>query len=180
MIKLILPEEKYWNSFQEGVEEFKKFPTPYDTNGIKSSLKFTNFADFKINSENDRLGIGLQDGYVKQTRLWLIENEKVVGVFDIRHSLTENLKKEGGNVAYYIMPSARKKGFATSGLKLCCKYAKDVLGLNEVLVTCNAQNIASYKTMKKVMIEFGGFEDTPIIFADKEEKRVWINTKTQN
>ena len=174
MLQLILPEEKYWQSFQEGVEEFKKHPTPYDTNGIRSGLKFTSFSDFKLNSENERLGIGLKDGYVKQTRLWLIENEKVVGVFDIRHSLTENLKKEGGNVAYYIMPSARKKGFATSGLKLCCKYAKDVLGLNEVLVTCNAKNIASYKTMKKVMIECGGFEDSIVKLADKEENRVWI------
>lgn len=176
MLQLILPEEKYWQSFQEGVEEFKKHPTPYDTNGIRCSLKFTNFADFKLNSENERLGIGLKDGYVKQTRLWLIENEKVVGVFDIRHSLTENLKKEGGNIAYYIMPSARKKGFATSGLKLCCKYAKEVLGLNEVLVTCNAKNIASYKTMKNVMFELGGFEDSIVKLTDKEEKRVWITT----
>lgn len=80
MLKLILPEEKYWASFQEGLEEFKKQPTPYDTNGIRSGLKFTNFADFKLNSENERLGIGLKDGYVKQTRLWLIQNEKVVWV----------------------------------------------------------------------------------------------------
>lgn len=180
MIKLILPEETYWESFQQGVEELKKHPTPYDTNGIKVGLKFTNFSDFKTECENERLGIGLKEGYVKQTRLWLIDNDTFVGAFDIRHSLTENLKKEGGNVAYYIIPSARKKGLATSGLKLCCKYAKDILGLNEVLVTCNSQNIASYKTMKKIMIEFGGFEDTPIIFADKEEKRVWINTKAQN
>ena len=69
MLQLILPEEKYWQSFQEGVEEFKKRPTPYDTNGIRSGLKYTNFADFKLNSENERLGIGLKDGYVKQTRL---------------------------------------------------------------------------------------------------------------
>ena len=176
MFKLILPEEKYWLSFLEGVEEFKKFPTDFDTNGIKAGLKYDNFADFKLNSENERLGIGLKEGYVKQTRLWLIEDDKFVGAFDIRHNLTEELKKKGGNVAYYIIPSARKKGFATSGLKLCCKYAKDVLGLNEVLVTCNAKNIASYKTMKKVMIEFGGFEDSIVKLADKEEKRVWITT----
>ena len=30
--------------------------------------------------------------------------------------------------------------------------------------------------MKKVMSEFGGFEDEPIQFTNKEEKRVWINT----
>ena len=30
--------------------------------------------------------------------------------------------------------------------------------------------------MKKVMIEFGGFEDSIVKLADKEEKRVWITT----
>lgn len=177
MLKLILPEEKYWISFQDALEELKKFPTPYDTIGIKTGLNFTNFADYKLSCENNRLGIGLKAGWVKSTRLWLIEDEKFVGVYDLRHSLTENLKKEGGNVAYYIIPSSRGKGFAQEGLKLCCKYALEVLGLDEILVTCNALNIASYKTMKKVMCEYGGIEDSPALLEDNEEKRVWIKTK---
>ena len=175
MLKLILPEEKYWLSFQEGVEEFKKFPTLYDTLGIKSGLSYNNFADYKIACENNRLGVGLKEGYVASTRLWLVEDENFVGVFDIRHSLTENLKKEGGNIAYYIIPSARRRGLAQEGLKLCCRYAKEVLGLDEVLVTCNALNIASYKTMKKVMREFGGEEVSSVKLNNKEEKRIWIN-----
>lgn len=177
MLKLILPEEKYWSSMQEGVEELKKFPTPYDTMGIKAGLNFDNFADYNLKCENSRLGVGLKEGWVKSTRLWLIEDEKFIGVFDVRHSLTENLKKEGGNVAYYIIPSARRKGNAYQGLKLCCKYAHEVLGLKEILVTCNALNIASYKTIKKVMIEYGGVEANPIMLENKEEKRVWIRTK---
>ena len=176
MFNLILPEEKYWVSFLEGVEEFKKFPTDFDTNGIKVGLKYGNFADFKLNSENERLGVGLKEGHVRQTRLWLIEGDEFVGAFDIRHSLTDELKKKGGNVAYYIIPSCRKKGLASLGLKKCCKYAKDVLGLDEVLVTCNALNVGSYKTMIKVMKEFGGREDEPFLFDDKKELRVWIRT----
>ena len=178
MLKLILPEEKYWLSFLNGVEEFKNHPTPFDTNGIKCGLKFTNFADFNLNSENQRLGIGLKEGYVKQTRLWLIENNNFVGAFDIRHSLNDQLIKKGGNVAYYIIPSCRKRGLASLGLKECCKYAKDVLKLDEILVTCNALNIGSYKTMLKVMKEFGGKEDSPSLFDNIEEKRVWIKTKS--
>ena len=171
MLKLILPEEKYWNSFLSGVEELKKFPTPYDTIGMKAGLNFDNFADYKLDCENNRLGIGLKEGWVSYSRLWLIEDEKFVGVFDLRHSLTEYLKKEGGNVAYYIIPSARGRALAQEGLKLCCKYALEVLGLNEVLVTCNALNIASYKTMKKVMYAHGGSEASPIMLGEKEEKR---------
>ena len=176
MLKLVLPEEKYWLSFLRGVEEFKKFPTPYDTLGIKSGLEYSNFVDYKVSCENNRLGVGLKEGYVASTRLWLIDDDKFVGVFDVRHSLTENLKKEGGNVAYYVIPSMRKRGLASQGLKLCCRYAYDILGLDKVLVTCNALNIASYKTMKKVMLEFGGKEDEPAMLDTKQEKRVWIKT----
>ena len=147
MLKLILPEEKYWQSFQLGLDELKKYPTPYDTNGIRSGLNFVNFSDFKTDCENDRLGIGLKEGYVKQTRLWLIKDDKFVGAFDIRHNLTEKLKREGGNIAYYIIPSFRKKGLATSGLKLCCKYAKDVL---EFL--CSRLNAEPVLAVGKVLI----------------------------
>jgi predicted acetyltransferase len=177
MLKLILPEEKYWPSFQDALEEFKKFPTPYDTMGIKIGLTFTNFSDYKLDCENNQLGIGLKEGRVKSTCLWMIEDEKFVGIFNLRHSLTENLKKEGGNVDYYIIPSSRGKGLAPKGLKLCCKYALEVLKLDEILVTCNALNIASYKTMKKVMCEYGGVEISPTLLEDKEKKRVWIKTK---
>ena len=177
MLRLVLPEEKYWASFLEGVREFINFPTLYDTSGIKSGLKFDNFTDYNLDCENNRLGVGLKEGYVASTTLWLIEDEKFVGVFNVRHGLTENLKKEGGNIAYYIIPSVRKKGLATHGLKLCCKYVREVLNIDEILVTCNALNIASYKVMKKVMCEYGGLETPSIKFEDKEEKRVWIKTK---
>ncbi len=176
MLQLVLPEERYWLSFQNGLEEMKKFPTPYDTMGIKSGLKFGNFADYKLDCENNRLGVGLKKGYVASTRLWLINDDKFVGVFDVRHNLTDNLKKEGGNIAYYIIPSARGKGFATQGLEFCCEYANEVLGLEKVLVTCNAENIASYKTMLKVMKVLDGYEDDPVMLAEKEERRVWIKT----
>ncbi len=175
-MKLILPEEKYWKSFQEGLEELKTNPTPYDILSMKNGLNYDNFEDYNLDCENNRLGIGLKEGYVASTKLWLIDNDKFVGIFDLRHSLTENLKKEGGNIAYYIIPSARRKGFASAGLKLCCEYARKILRLEKVLVTCNAKNVASYNTIKKVMAEFGGFEDEPIQFTNKEKKRVWINT----
>ena len=174
MLKLILPEGTYWQSFQDGLEELKKFPTNYDIFGMRSGLAFDNFADYKENCENMRLGIGLKSEYVPASRLWLIEDEKFVGLFDVRHRLTEALKIEGGHIAYYVVPSARGKGFATAGLKLCCQYVHDILNIEKALVSCNAANIASYKTMKKVMIEFGGKEDSSTIVDNhrSEERRV--------
>lgn len=177
MLKLILPEEKYWESFLDALDEQQMFPTQYDINAIKKGVNFSNFNDYKLNCENNRLGKGLKDGYVPSTSLWLIENEKFVGIYDIRHWLTDSLEKRGGHIAYYIIPSARNRGLAVQGLKLCCEYAYNVLNLKNVLVTCNSNNVASYKTMKKVMIEFGGNEANEIVFDDEKEKRIWIKTK---
>lgn len=176
MLKLIFPEEKYWSSFQEGLQEFKNAPTPYDIGQIKKGLEFENFADYNMYSKNAQLGIPLKPNYVAHTNLWLIHDEKFVGLFDIRHALTESLKLCGGHIAYAIIPSERKKGFATQGLRLCCQYAHNILGLHDVLITCNTENIASYKTMKKVMLEYGGMEATPAMIDNHAEKRVWIRT----
>lgn len=177
MLKLILPEEKYWQSFQEGLQEFKCAPSPYDIRGITTAFAFKNFTDYKCDCENKRLGNNLPPNHVSSTFLWLIHNEKFIGLFDVRHCLTESLKVCGGHIAYAIVPSERRKGFAVEGLKLCCRYAHDFIDIRDALVTYSEANIASYKTMKKVMIEFGGIEATPAIVENHEEKRIWIRTQ---
>lgn len=177
MLKLVLPEESYWQSFREGLQEFKNNPTPYDIRDVLNAFGFINFTDYKKNCENASQGIGLKSEYVPETILWLVEDEKFIGIYTIRHYLTDALKRNGGHIAYSIIPSARGKGLAIQGLKLCCQYAHDVLNIRDALVCCHAANIASYKTMKKVMIEFGGIEATPTIIDNHEEKRVWIRTK---
>ena len=177
MLKLILPEEEYWASFQEALEEFKQNPSPYDVNGIKKAYDFKYFAEYKKHCEDRRLGVGLKERWVPATYLWLIEDDEFVGIFDLRHFLTDHLRIEGGHIAYAVKPSARRKGLASSGLKLCLKYAKEIHQIENVLVTCKDDNIASYNTMKKVMIEYGGVELDPVTVNGYQEKRVWIKTK---
>ena len=43
-----------------------------------------------------RNGKNLPSGHVPNTYLWLIYNEKFIGLYDIRHSLTEYLKSAAG------------------------------------------------------------------------------------
>jgi predicted acetyltransferase len=88
-------------------------------------------------------GIGLPRGFVPHSTFWLIENDSdVVGVVNIRHSLTPALRKEGGNIGYGIRPCARSRGLGKLILARSLDEAKR-LGSSEVLLTCAKDNIAS-------------------------------------
>lgn len=176
MLQLVLPQEEYWQSFQEGLKDIKNNPSPYDISAYFKALEYTDFAEYKQYCNNEQSGIGLKEGYVPSTVLWLIQDEKFVGFFVLRHNLTENLKKQGGHIAYLVIPAKRHQGLASQGLKMCCQYAYHNFDIKQALVTCNKNNIASYKTMTKVMKEYGGCEDEPVKFDSFTERRVWINT----
>lgn len=75
-----------------------------------------------------------------------MKDNKLVGIIDFRHDLTEFLLNYGGNIGYSIHPDERKKGYGTEMLRLmlikCKEYGKD-----RVLLTCDKENIASAKIM---------------------------------
>ncbi|MDO9086544.1 MAG: GNAT family N-acetyltransferase [Anaerolineaceae bacterium] len=126
--------------------------------------------DFRINGEQDIEGLYTHCGenfheYVLQTQLieagktfanmivpystyWsILDQERIIGFSHIRHYLTPALCIEGGHIGYSICPSERQKGYGKQQLQLilneCCK-----LGINEVLITCDFDNVASYKIIE--------------------------------
>lgn len=74
-------------------------------------------------------------------------DNKIIGMINIRLALNENLRKLGGHIGYGIRPTERRKGYNKInlylGLKECQKYE-----IEEVLLTCNKDNLGSSKSMK--------------------------------
>lgn len=74
-------------------------------------------------------------------------DDKIIGMMNIRLSLNDKLRKSGGNIGYSIRPVERKKGYNKInlylGLLICKKY-----GIENVLLTCDKENIGSKKTME--------------------------------
>ena len=94
-------------------------------------------------------GIDIPDTFVNHSTYWLVNNEdKVVGVVNIRHGLTDRTIHIGGHIGYGIRPSERKKGYATEILRLSLEKANQ-LGIEKALVTCNKENIGSAKAIQK-------------------------------
>ncbi|HMB08301.1 MAG TPA: GNAT family N-acetyltransferase, partial [Isosphaeraceae bacterium] len=70
------------------------------------------------------------------------------GVSNLRHALTDKLRREGGHVGYGVRPSRRGQGLATAMLALTLEKAR-ALGIDRVLITCGKENVSSAKVIRK-------------------------------
>lgn len=75
-----------------------------------------------------------------------IKDNKLVGIIDFRHYLSDFLFQYGGSIGYSVLLEERRKGYAKQMLKLMLEICKQQR-LEKVLITCDKQNIASAKTI---------------------------------
>jgi len=166
MFKLVKPAIEYKESFIEALKESH-------AEGRSSSLIISeleeDFAKFVSKYKDREKGIGLKDGYVPDTRFWLVEGSEYIGWVSVRHKLSESLMKEGGHIGYEIRPTKRKLGYGTKILELALPLALN-LGIKEALVTCDDDNIASAKIIEKN----GGILENKEKINDKIVRRYWI------
>lgn len=95
----------------------------------------------------------------------------IVGMLNFRHELNEYLLNFGGHIGYSVKPCERRRGYATKQLQLALLKAKE-LGLKQVLLTCDVDNIASEKTIIN-----GGGQYINTVHNEhnhKDTKRFWI------
>ena len=108
----------------------------------------SNFDAFIARHQEIEDGVNLGDGMVSESVFWLVCDDVIVGESRLRHTLTSRLKEHGGNIGYTIAPSSRRRGFGSEILRqtLTRAWAK---GLNEALITCDSDNLASRKVIEK-------------------------------
>ena len=83
-----------------------------------------------------------------KTFLLIRENDnKIVGTINVRWNLNESMLRFGGHIGYGIRPTERRKGYNKINLYLAMFEAKKV-GLEDVMLDCDVNNIASDKTLK--------------------------------
>jgi predicted acetyltransferase len=119
-------------------------------------------------------GINLPPDHVRSTFLFAFAGKGIVGRASIRHALNAFLLRVGGHIGYVVVPQFRRQGYATAILRLAVGIARDRLGLERVLVTCDDDNIGSIRTIEK---NRGILEDVvtgPDL--EKPKRRYWIDT----
>ncbi len=133
----------------------------------------TDYKKFIDQLNGFKKGVGIPDTFVPNSTYYLTDNKnRILGVVNIRHRLTDNLLIEGGHIGYGIRPSERRKGYATRILDLALVEAKK-LGINRALVTCDKENIGSAKTILKN----GGKFDQENLYEGRIVQRYWIDIK---
>ncbi|MFA5561831.1 MAG: GNAT family N-acetyltransferase [Eubacteriales bacterium] len=112
------------------------------------------------------------EGYVSSSTFLLVreEDDAVVGMADIRHSLTPHLAIYGGHISFSIRPSERGKGYSKEILRLALEFCRDELKLKKVLATCDKCSPASIKTI----LSGGGVLVNEVMEAAGTTQRYWI------
>lgn len=153
-VQLIRPDEAYLASYKEALEE----PEPREKSQRTESENAELFAELDADfagywraMEAGGLDLIQEDGTktkrLPETVLWLVDGTHYLGVIRIRHQLNDFLRMFGGHVGYDIRPTARGKGHGKKMLQLAMPYLAD-LGLTEVLITCDDDNIPSQRVIE--------------------------------
>ena len=118
-------------------------------------------------------GEGLDEGWVPGTTLFLVDEDRILGIANLRHRLTEPLRGFGGHVGFSVRPSERCKGHATRLLEGVKGYVRDNLEIERLLVTCEPEDVASARVIEKCG---GVFEDESFYEPlERAVRRYWIS-----
>lgn len=155
------------------INEFYEYNS--EINGVGGLNRYLdNYEDWLKKLENDYTMIPNGQRVPARTYFLVRESDnKIVGMSNLRLSLTEWLLENGGHIGYCIRPTERRKGYNKINLYLSLLESKKY-GLDNVLLTASENNLGSVKTIEAL----GGILENKI--PDYEDEnilmgRYWIN-----
>ncbi len=148
-IELVLPTKEH----ELKAAEFKKEFFDHGERVINGSglLDQLAYGEWLQHAEKNRNPETAGTDWVPSTTFFAMrtEDEKIVGMIDVRHHIRHPMLAEyAGHIGYAVRPTERRKGYASQMLALALEYAKDI-GLDKVMLGCSADNSGSARTIQK-------------------------------
>ena len=173
-IKLVIPSKEYKEKMEEFVQEFinngeEVIPGSGGLDRLPTYEEWLQKIDEDLSKEKAE-----SKGRVQATQYIAVrlDDDKVVGVVQLRYKLNEHLYNFGGHIGDAIRPSERNKGYSTEMIGLALKEAKKI-GIGNVLITCDKENPASARTIMKN----GGILENEVVKDGNIIQRYWITLK---
>ena len=103
------------------------------------------------------------------------EDDKLVGMIQVRHCFNAYLEKYAGHIGYSVRPDERRKGYAAEMLRRALEFCRE-LELEKVMLSCLTDNEGSRKTILKC----GGVYESTVHEPDEnvDLERYWITIKS--
>lgn len=173
ILKLVQPTIDYKDDILKYQQEFKA--TKEVIHGSSSLHNFEDFDEWFEKVQNSDNLERIPHGFVPATQFLSVNDQnKIVGMVNIRHYLNEYLIQIGGHIGYSVRPDERRKGVAKWMLKESLAFLKEK-GVERALITCDVDNIGSRNT---ILANGGVFESTVHDEHDDiDVERYWIEIK---
>ncbi|MGI6743415.1 MAG: GNAT family N-acetyltransferase [Eubacteriales bacterium] len=168
---LLEPSEKYAAQIKDYRQEF--LDAGCSMNGCGPLRKCEDPLDYISECRKYKTRETVPAGYAAAAQFLYIRksDDRLVGMIQIRHYLTEYLAKYAGHIGFSVRPSEQRKGYGTSMLRAVLGYCPEI-GIDKILITCDEGNPGSEKTI----INSGGVYESTVYEEEKDHgiKRFWI------
>lgn len=133
-------EDYRWSYFENGEEHI---------NGSSAMERYPGYSEW-LDRVNDLRKLPASEEQTQATTFFAVRkgDGRIVGTIQVRHRLTGELCRSGGNIGYGVRPDERGKGYAAQMLTLALDFCREI-GLERVLLDCRADNTASERTIRK-------------------------------
>ena len=149
-MRLVFPTFEYKDKAIQFINEFYEYDSEINgSGGLDRYLKESTYEEWlkKVLADIDIANV-LQSRVPALTYFYIREeDDKILGMINMRLALNEFLKREGGHIGYCIRPTERRKHYATDMLNDALRVY-DTLGIKEIILTCDKSNIASAGVIK--------------------------------
>ena len=146
-LRLVVPDISRKDEALSYIQEFLDYGS--EINGVGSLDRYMNdYEGWLEKLEVDRTMEPNENRVPADTYFLVRESDdRIIGMINIRHCLNENLRLIGGHIGYSVRPTERRKGYNKVNLYLGLLRCQE-LGIDEVLMDCDADNLGSARTMQ--------------------------------
>lgn len=133
-------------------EEIMVAPAPKD-------IDETTYSEWLKTKADTAKGINMPEGYISCTTYWVMLDDEIIGLANIKHYLNDFLRKKGGHLGLSLAKDYRGKGIGYKASKLLIEKARDEFGIGNILLTNEPDNVASRKLFAKLGAELSDINE---------------------